>query len=68
MYEGGTINITDVRIRKISDDGKMRAVASDHLDDEFGESTYQDNRRSKRFVHRYAKQEEDGAFRDAAQF
>ena len=29
------MNITDVRIRKISDDGKMRAVASITLDDEF---------------------------------
>lgn len=29
------MNITDVRIRKISDDGKMRAVASITIDDEF---------------------------------
>lgn len=29
------MNITDVRIRKISGDGKMRAVASITLDDEF---------------------------------
>lgn len=29
------MNITDVRIRKISDDGKMKAVVSITLDDEF---------------------------------
>ncbi|MBQ7246432.1 MAG: septation regulator SpoVG [Firmicutes bacterium] len=29
------MNITDVRIRKISDDGKMKAVASVTFDDEF---------------------------------
>ena len=29
------MNITDVRIRKISDDGKMKAVASITFDDEF---------------------------------
>ena len=29
------MNITDVRIRKISDEGKMKAVASITFDDEF---------------------------------
>ena len=29
------MNITDVRIRKISDDGKMKAVVSITFDDEF---------------------------------
>ena len=29
------MNITDVRIRKISDEGKMKAVASVTFDDEF---------------------------------
>ena len=34
--KGGTLmNITDVRIRKISDEGKMKAVVSITFDDEF---------------------------------
>ena len=34
--KGGTkMNITDVRIRKVSDEGKMKAVVSITFDDEF---------------------------------
>ena len=34
--KGGTqMNITDVRIRKVNDDGKMKAVVSITFDDEF---------------------------------
>lgn len=33
--EGVDMNITDVRIRKINDDGKMKAVASVTFDNEF---------------------------------
>ena len=29
------MNITDVRVRKISKEGKMKAVVSDTIDDEF---------------------------------
>ena len=61
------MNITDVRIRKISDDGKMRAVASITLDDEFVvhdiKIIYGQN---GLFIAMPSKKMSDGAFRDAA--
>ena len=60
-------NITDVRIRKISDDGKMRAVASITLDDEFVvhdiKIIYGQN---GLFIAMPSKKMSDGAFRDVA--
>ena len=35
MKGGQKMNITDVRIRKVSDEGKMKAVVSITFDDEF---------------------------------
>ena len=59
------MNITDVRIRKISDDGKMRAVASITLDDEFVvhdiKIIYGQN---GLFIAMPSKKMSDGAFRD----
>lgn len=61
------MNITDVRIRKISDDGKMRAVASITLDDEFVvhdiKIIYGQN---GLFIAMPSKKMSDGAFRDVA--
>lgn len=33
--EGGKMNITDVRIRKVADEGKMKAIISITFDNEF---------------------------------
>jgi stage V sporulation protein G len=61
------MNITDVRIRKISDDGKMRAVASITPDDEFVvhdiKIIYGQN---GLFIAMPSKKMSDGAFRDVA--
>lgn len=61
------MNITDVRIRKISDDGKMRAVASITLDDEFVvhdiKIIYGQN---GLFIAMPSKKMSDGTFRDVA--
>lgn len=61
------MNITDVRIRKISDDGKMRAVASITLDDEFVvhdiKIIYGQN---GLFIAMPSKKMSDGAFRAVA--
>lgn len=61
------MNITDVRIRKISDDGKLRAVASITLDDEFVvhdiKIIYGQN---GLFIAMPSKKMSDGAFRDVA--
>lgn len=61
------INITDVRIRKISDDGKMRAVASITLDDEFVVHDIKIiDGQNGLFIAMPSKKMSDGAFRDVA--
>ena len=34
------MNITDVRVRKVAKEGKMKAVVSITIDDEFGRCSY----------------------------
>ena len=61
------MNITDVRIRKISDDGKMRAVASITLDDEFVVHNIKIiDGQNGLFIAMPSKKMSDGAFRDVA--
>lgn len=61
------MNITDVRIRKISDDGKMRAVASITLDDEFVVHDIKIiDGQNGLFIAMPSKKMSDGAFRDVA--
>ena len=36
------MNITDVRVRKVNDEGKMKAVVSITFDDEMGEGDFRD--------------------------
>lgn len=59
------MNITDVRIRKISDDRKMRAVASITLDDEFVVHDIKIiDGQNGLFIAMPSKKMSDGAFRD----
>lgn len=59
------MNITDIRIRKISDDGKMRAVASITLDDEFVVHDIKIiDGQNGLFIAMPSKKMSDGAFRD----
>lgn len=59
------MNITNVRIRKISDDGKMRAVASITLDDEFVVHDIKIiDGQNGLFIAMPSKKMSDGAFRD----
>lgn len=61
------MNITDVRIRKISDNGKMRAVASITLDDEFVVHDIKIiDGQNGLFIAMPSKKMSDGAFRDDA--
>ena len=61
------MNITDVRIRKISDDGKMRAVASITLDDEFVVHDIKIiDGQNGLFIAMPSKKMSDGASRDVA--
>lgn len=61
------MNITDVRIRKISDDGKMRAVASITLDDEFVVHDIKIiDGQNGLFIAMPSKKMSDGDFRDVA--
>ena len=61
------MNITDVRIRKISDDGKMRAVASITLDDEFVVHDIKIiDGQNGLFIAMPRKKMSDGDFRDVA--
>lgn len=61
------MNITDVRIRKISDDGKMRAVASITLDDEFVVHDIKIiDGQNGLFIVMPSKKMSDGDFRDVA--
>lgn len=61
------MNITDVRIRKISDDGKMRAVASITLDDEFVVHDIKIiDGQNGLFIAMPSKKMSDGAFSDVA--
>ena len=63
------MNITDVRIRKISDDGKMRAVASITLDDEFVVHDIKIiDGQNGLFIAMPSKKMSDGAFRDVATY
>lgn len=61
------MNIIDVRIRKISDDGKMRAVASITLDDEFVVHDIKIiDGQNGLFIAMPSKKMSDGTFRDVA--
>lgn len=50
------MNITDVRVRKIAKEGKMRAVVSITIDDEFVVHDIKVIEGEKRLVHCNAKQ------------
>ena len=61
------MNITDVRIRKISGDGKMRAVASITLDDEFVVHDIKIiDGQNGLFIAMPSKKATDGEYRDIA--
>lgn len=61
------MNIIDVRIRKISGDGKMRAVASITLDDEFVVHDIKIiDGQNGLFIAMPSKKMSDGDFRDVA--
>ena len=61
------MEITDVRIRKINDDGKMKAVASVTFDDEFVVHDIKViNRQNKLFVAMPSRKMGEGDFRDIA--
>ena len=61
------MNITDVRIRKISDEGKMKAVASVTFDDEFVVHDIKVIEGEKGlFIAMPSKKSADGEFRDIA--
>ena len=61
------MNITNVRIRKISGDGKMRAVASITLDDEFVVHDIKIiDGQNGLFIAMPSKKMSDGDFRDVA--
>ncbi len=51
------MNITDVRVRKIAKEGKMKAVVSITLDNVFVVHDIKSNRRRKGNVYRDAEQE-----------
>ncbi len=52
------MNITDVRIRKVNDEGKMKAVVSITFDDEFVVHDIKIIEGQNGFIHRYAKQKD----------
>lgn len=61
------MNITDVRIRRISNDGKMRAVASITLDDVFVVHDIKIiDGQNGLFIAMPSKKMSDGDFRDVA--
>lgn len=47
------MNITDVRVRRVAKEGKMKAVVSITIDEEF--VVHQGYRGGKRFVHCHAQ-------------
>ena len=50
------MQITDVRLRKVNSENRMKAVASVTFDNEFVSSRYQSYRKPKWIIHSYAKQ------------
>ena len=61
------MNITDVRIRKISDDGKMKAVVSITFDDEFVVHDIKIiDGQNGRFIAMPSRKMGEGDFRDIA--
>lgn len=61
--EKGDLNsmqITDVRVRKVTKEGKLKAVVSITIDNEFVVHEYQGDRRGKRLVYRNAEQKSSG--------
>ena len=66
--EGGTLmNITDVRVRKVTKEGKMKAVVSITLDDEFVVHDIKviDGEKGL-FIAMPSKKSADGEYRDIA--
>ena len=51
------MKITDVRVRKVNDEGKMKAVVSVTFDDEFVVHDIKIIEGTKRTVYRYAESE-----------
>lgn len=51
------MNITDVRLRKVGEEGKLKAIASVTFDDEFVVHDIKVIDGQNGFIHRYAKQE-----------
>jgi len=65
--EGGNVEVTDVRLRRVSTEGKMKAVASVTLDGEFVIHDVKVVEGSKGlFVAMPSRKTPDGEFRDVA--
>ena len=61
--EKGDLNsmqITDVRVRKVTKEGKLKAVVSITIDNEFVVHDIKGDRRGKRLVYRNAEQKSSG--------
>ena len=67
MKGAGTMNITDVRVRKISKEGKMKAVVSVTIDDEFVVHDIKVIEGDKGlFIAMPSRRSSDGEYRDVA--
>lgn len=65
--EGALMNITDVRVRKISKEGKMKAVVSVTIDDEFVVHDIKVIEGDKGlFIAMPSRRSSDGEYRDVA--
>ena len=67
MKGAGTMNITDVRVRKVAKEGKMKAVVSITIDDEFVVHDIKVIEGEKGlFIAMPSKKATDGEYRDIA--
>ena len=67
MKGAGTMNITDIRVRKVAKEGKMKAVVSITLDDEFVVHDIKVIEGEKGlFIAMPSKKSADGEYRDIA--
>ena len=60
------MNITDVRIRKVGEEGKMKAIASVTFDDEFVVHDIKVIEKDGLFIAMPSKKTPDGEYRDIA--
>ena len=67
MKGAGTMNITDVRVRKVAKEGKMKAVVSITIDDEFVVHDIKIIEGEKgMFIAMPSRKASDGEYRDIA--